>query len=173
MKGVNGRQERTNLIMAPWLFLGRLRPVIARARTSRRATGPTFQATTDRRPTDRPTRRRRGSPRDASRLRAVVRLRCEPLRFANSVGLVRPRAPRSSPSARINPRRSAIVGARARAIVGTRDFSPPSLSPPHWKKRRRARERSSSVSRPSLSQWPANDRAVAIVTEVACDDVSV
>lgn len=158
--------------MAPWLFLGRLRPVIARARTSRASDQPTFQATTDRRPTDRP-RRRRGSPRDASRLRAVVRLRCEPLRFANFVD-VRPRASRSSPSARINPRRSAIVGARACAIVGTRDFSlPPSLSPSHRKKRRRARERSLSVSWPPLSQWPASDRAVAIVIGAAFDDISV
>lgn len=103
---------------------------------------PAFQATADR-PTDRPTRRRRGSPRDASRLRAVVRLRCEPLHFANSLGRERPPRAPSSPSARVNPRRSAIAGARAR------DFPPPPpppLSPSHRKRRRCARERSSSVS---------------------------
>jgi len=146
------------------LFFGASAPLIARE-SQNQSTGGLSSNQPASHPSDRPTRRRRGSPRDASRLRAAARLRCEPLRLASSAD-VRPRV-LSSSSTRATLCRSAV--ARARAIGGARDLSlpqplplpppppPPSPPPLHRKKRWCARERFSSGSS-SFSDYRATVR---------------
>lgn len=66
-----------------WLFLGRLRLWWVRESWNQKVGCRATSQPSKRPPTDQPTRRRRGSPRDASRLRAAARLRCEPSCFAS------------------------------------------------------------------------------------------
>lgn len=133
------------------IVFGASAPDDARAKTSRRVVERPANLPSDRRPT----RRRCGSPRDASRLRTAARLRCEPSHFASSTG-VRPRVPSSFSIGAATPScRSAVVGTRTRAIGGARD-----LSSPHRKKRRCARKQfSASLSLLSGHRAIARSRA--------------